>query len=194
MSGVRQAWCRVCLGVVLANTVLTTNDCVFATTYLSLDEAKKVLWNETAMRQIPVVLNKDQIKQIRKETGVKFRNPSLFVWKTASKGWFIFDKVVGKHEDIDIAISIDNSGHVRGVEVLEYRETYGHEVRNPRWLAQFFGKKHSSQLLKLDHDIQNISGATLSSRHITDSVNKWMVTWALVLKNLTEESSATKQV
>jgi Na+-translocating ferredoxin:NAD+ oxidoreductase RnfG subunit len=178
--------------VVLANTVLTTNDRVFATTYLSLDEAKKVFWNETAMRQIPVVLNKDQIKQIRKATGVKFRNTSLFVWKTENNGWFIFDKVIGKHEDIDIAISIDNTGHVRGVEVLEYRETYGHEVRNPLWLAQFFGKKHGRQLLKLDRDIQNISGATLSSRHITDSVNKWMLTWELVLKNLTNASTTKK--
>ncbi len=35
--------------------------------------------------------------------------------------------------------------------------------------------------LKLTEDIQNISGATLSSKHITDGVRRLLATYELVL-------------
>jgi len=66
------------------------------------------------------------------------------------------------------------------VEILEYRETYGDQVRNEAWRAQFTGKTHAAPL-KLGTDIQNISGATLSSRHITDGVKRLLTTYDLVL-------------
>ena len=54
---------------------------------------------------------------------------------------------------------------------MVYRETYGYEIRNDKWRAQFVGKNANSKL-KLDDDIKNISGATLSCRHITDGVKR----------------------
>lgn len=66
------------------------------------------------------------------------------------------------------------------VEILEYREAYGGEVANAKWRAQFSGKDYQSPL-KLTKDIQNISGATLSSKHITDGVRRLVITHALVL-------------
>jgi hypothetical protein len=58
---------------------------------------------------------------------------------------------------------LDADGAVKRVEILEYREAYGDQVRNPTWRSQFTGKKHGARLT-LTKDIQNISGATLSSR------------------------------
>jgi Na+-transporting NADH:ubiquinone oxidoreductase subunit NqrC len=71
---------------------------------------------------------------------------------------------------------------VRGIEILEYRETYGGEIRNPNWRRQFVGKRPGSQL-QLDKDIKNISGATLSSRHVTDGVRRLLATYQLLLAN-----------
>ena len=70
---------------------------------------------------------------------------------------------------------------VRGLEVLDYRETYGGEIRNPRWRQQFVGKRPGAAL-KLDGDIKNISGATLSSRHVTDGVRRLLATYDLLLR------------
>ena len=53
-------------------------------------------------------------------------------------------------------------------------------MRNAKWRAQFAGKDARAPL-KLDVDIKNISGATLSSRHITDGVKRLLATHALVL-------------
>jgi Na+-transporting NADH:ubiquinone oxidoreductase subunit NqrC len=67
-----------------------------------------------------------------------------------------------------------------GLEILTYRESYGHEIQNARWRAQFTGKNADTHL-KLDRNIKNISGATLSCAHVTDGVNRLLNTWQQVL-------------
>jgi hypothetical protein len=86
-------------------------------------------------------------------------------------GLFVVDRVIGKHLYIDYAVALDPTGRVSRVEILEYRESYGGEVRSPSWLAQFVGKSNSSNV-KVGNDIRNISGATLSSLHLTEGVKR----------------------
>lgn len=93
------------------------------------------------------------------------------VWRTSSGGLFVVDRVVGKHEYITVAIGINPNGTVKQIEIMDYRESYGYEVREASWRAQFVGKSASSPL-QLGQDIKNISGATLSSKHITDGVKR----------------------
>ena len=64
-------------------------------------------------------------------------------------------------------------GRVHRVDILQYRESYGGEVRSPSWLAQFVGKTSASPL-QVGNDIRNISGATLSSHHVTEGVKRIM--------------------
>ena len=85
-------------------------------------------------------------------------------------GLFVVDHVIGKHLYIDYAVSIEG-GRVRRVDILAYRESYGGEVRSPSWLSQFVGKTSASPL-KVGSDIRNISGATLSSMHVTEGVKR----------------------
>jgi len=93
------------------------------------------------------------------------------VWRVSSGGWFFVDQVLGKHELITYALALEADGHVRGIEILEYRESHGGEIRNASWRAQFVGKTAADRL-ELDRDIANISGATLSCRHVTDGVKR----------------------
>jgi len=92
------------------------------------------------------------------------------VWKASSGGIFVLDHVIGKHLYIDYAVSLVG-GRVHRVDILAYRESYGGEVRSPSWLAQFVGKTAASPL-KVGGDIRNISGATLSSLHVTEGVKR----------------------
>jgi hypothetical protein len=50
-------------------------------------------------------------------------------------------------------------------------------VRQASWLAQFVGKG-SGRALKVGQDIRNISGATLSSLHVTEGVKKILAAYA----------------
>jgi uncharacterized protein with FMN-binding domain len=97
-------------------------------------------------------------------------------WRTSSGGYLVVERVVGKHEYITVAIGINPNGTVKQIEIMDYRESYGYEVRDTSWRAQFVGKSASSPL-QLGADIKNISGATLSSKHIADGVKR-------VLQNL----------
>ena len=154
-----------------------------AQTYLTIKQAKQIMWQDTAMQKMPVTLSIEQMKSISKAAKVRVRHNKINAWKTATGGWFIIDQVIGKHENIDIAVSLYANGKVKSVEVLTYRETYGGQVRNPKWLAQFHNKDNS-EYLQLDKQIKNISGATLSCRHITDGVNRLTHSWDQVLRYL----------
>jgi hypothetical protein len=103
------------------------------------------------------------------------------VWRSSSGGWFIVDEVLGKHELITYAVGLDAQGAVTGVEILEYRESHGGEIRDPRWRAQFAGKTVRDPLA-LDRDVRNISGATLSCRHVTDGIKRLLALYETDLK------------
>ncbi len=97
------------------------------------------------------------------------------VWKAqgggGAVGYFYYDHVVGKHLLIDYTVAVGADGRVRRVDILNYRESYGGEVHDPSWLAQFVGKSSQNDV-RVNGDIRNISGATLSSTHLAEGVKK----------------------
>ncbi|MHB8448633.1 MAG: FMN-binding protein [Rudaea sp.] len=95
-------------------------------------------------------------------------------------GWFFEDAVIGKSELITYALALDASGRVTSLDVLEYREAHGGEVRLAGWRNQFQGKS-AADPVALDRDIRNISGATLSCRHLTEGVQRLLQLYAHAL-------------
>ena len=87
--------------------------------------------------------------------------------------------MIGKQEYIGYAVALDVNGRVLRVDILAYRETHGWEIRNERWRAQFAGKT-AADPVQLNQDIANISGATLSCRHVTDGVRRLLALHALL--------------
>ena len=153
----------------------------YATTYLNVEQAQKAIFPGKKLTPADVKLTDAQRKAIEKTSGIRVRNPEQKVWSVEGGGWFILDEVLGKHEFITYAIGLNTDGSVKQIEVMDYRETYGGQIRNEKWRAQFTGKTGKSKL-KLDDDIKNISGATLSCRHITDGVKRLLAFYELVLK------------
>lgn len=159
----------------------------YATTYLTVEQAQKICFtNATQFVSADVKLTPEQMKAIEKDSGVRVRLDTQKVWQAMDGdkflGWLIQDEVLGKHEFINWTLALNADGSVKQVEILDYRETYGYEIRNEKWRAQFYGKQYGAKL-KLDDDIKNISGATLSSRHITDGVKRLLSFYDLTLKH-----------
>ena len=113
------------------------NKVAYAKNYLTIEQAKNILWPDEQLTSVSVKLTKQQADNIEDASDTHVRNFKLNVWKADTKGWFIVDQVIGKHENIDIAVAIDNQGQVKGIEVLTYRETYGDQIMHPKWRAQF---------------------------------------------------------
>ncbi len=157
-----------------------------AVQYLTAEAAQKLLFPEaTAFAPRTVRLTPTQKQWVEAQAGVRMRYSEQPVWQALADGkpvgWFVLDEVYGKHEFITYAVALDPTGAVRGIEILDYRETHGGQIVNPKWRAQFEGKRFGAPL-RLDHDIQNISGATLSCKHIAEGVRRVLALHEVALK------------
>src|SRR5579863_8142098 len=123
-----------------------------AMVYLTVEQAQQQMFGAAALTPVPLTMTPAQVAAVEKDSGVRVLSPSLSLWR-APDGWFLVDAVIGKHDLITYAVALDSEGKLRQLEILEYRETYGGEVRNPRWRAQFTGKHHGDAV-QLGEDIQ----------------------------------------
>jgi hypothetical protein len=154
----------------------------FAVQYLTVDQAQRAIFPGKSFTAVPVKLTGVQRKAIEHASGVRVLRDEQQLWRVSGGGWFIVDEVVGKHEYITYAAGLTADGSVKQIEIMDYRETYGGQIRDQNWRAQFVGKT-SRSTLKLDSDIKNISGATLSCRHITDGVKRLLAFYEIALKH-----------
>ena len=157
-----------------------------AAKYMSVDQARALIFppaDEYVAK--PVQLTPEQMQEIDKLSGVPGRSARQQVWQALSKGkmigWFFIDQVTGKHELITYALGINADGSVRQFQIIEYLEAYGSQVRYLNWRDQFVGKTVESPL-RVDSDIANISGATLSAHHVTDGIRRLLFVHQSVLR------------
>ena len=142
--------------------------------YVSVEQAQKLLFPGVSLTLTPFIVSDALQEQMTKASSVRHPFRGDRVWRAADGSWFIVDEVIGKHEMITYALGIRPDGTVKGVEILEYVESYGYEVAEASWRKQFVGKR-AGDPLKLGNDVQNISGATLSCKHLTDGVKRLLV-------------------
>ena len=152
----------------------------YATVYLSVEQAQQLMFPGASFTPEFRSLTREQAAAIAKASGVSVRGRELQIWLVSTGGWFIVDQVVGRHDYIPFALALDEGGAVKAIEILEYRESFGGQVREPAWRAQFAGKR-ANAALTLNKDIVNISGATLSCRHLADGVKRLLHTHALLI-------------
>ena len=164
---------------------LIAQPAAFAVDYLTVPQAQKVIFPDAdGFVDATVELSDEQRKAIEQKSKVRQRSKKQPVWQAQKQGqpigWFIVDEVIGKHEFITYAVGLTLDGKVHGLEVLSYRETHGYQIREPQWRQRFIGKTLADPF-KLDNDIPNISGATLSCRNVTDGVKRLLVLQQIAL-------------
>ena len=153
----------------------------YGAAYLNVEQAQQAIFAGQKFTPAFVTLTVDQAREVERRSDVNVRNREIQIWRVSNGGYFVVDEVVGKHDFITYAIGLNSDGTVKQIEIMIYRESYGYEVRNIEWRNQFIGK-NSSAPLKLNQDIKNISGATLSSRHVADGVKRILATYEVAFK------------
>jgi electron transport complex protein RnfG len=98
---------------------------------------------------------------------------TVFVALTQGKvdGYAVIDDELGLHQPITFATRLSSRGVVDRVEIMVYREPRGDEVRDPRFRRQFEGKT-AADPLRIDRDIDAVSGATISSASLATGVRR----------------------
>lgn len=100
--------------------------------------------------------------QVRRAKGCEIGGCSK---KTLGKN----NSLVRNYENFDYIIIHDINYVIKYVKVVNYKSDYGYEIVSKRWLKQYVGTKGIK--LKYGHDIQAISGATVSGNSITDDIS-----------------------
>lgn len=162
--------------------VLLPGTC-FATIHVSLEEIQARMFPNQKMMLTSVVVSDAVREKMQDISSVRQSFKADRIYHAEKGGWLVVDEVVGKHEMIKYAVGINADGSVKQIEVMDYVESYGYEVAESKWRQQFVGKT-SADPIKLKKDIDGISGATLSAKHLSDGVKRVMVMYDLVLKTI----------
>ena len=141
--------------------------------YLTKAQALKLAFKEAEVIEKKVTATREQLQQIRELAGIKTL-PAAFsyymgVEKERTTGFAVIDNVIGKTQPITYLLVVEPDGSIAMVEIMAFRESHGGEVRQKSFLNQF-RKKTIADKLRLQNDIKNIAGATLSCRSVTDGV------------------------
>jgi hypothetical protein len=162
---------------------------VAAADYLSIDAAQKAVYPDAdAFQEIVMQLSPEQQTAILARAGVQPPHGVIRVWRATRNGILLghvfVDEVIGRQSLITYALGIDAGGNLLNLEIMAYRESHGSEIRNPSWRGQFAHRNDLDQL-RFRTDIKNISGATLSSEHVTQGVRWLLALWQATLRPAT---------
>lgn len=169
------------LGVLLPASV------VIAADYLSVDAAQKAIFPQAdSFQEILLPQTAAQLQALMVRAGAQPAHGTIRIWRATRGGVLLghvfLDEVIGRQSLITYAVGIDTEGALRNLEILAYRESHGGEIRNTAWREQFTHRDSLDQL-RFGTDIKNISGATLSSEHVTEGVRWLMALWQSSLRS-----------
>lgn len=160
---------------------------VIAADYLSVAEAQKAVYPQAdAFDELIVTQTPTQQQAMLSRAGPQPPHGVIRIWRATQGGvllgHFFVDEVIGRQNLITYAVGIDPDGSLRNLEIMAYRESHGGEIRNPGWRGQFDRRRNLDQL-RFPADIKNISGATLSSEHVTQGVRWLLALWQSALRS-----------
>lgn len=143
---------------------------LMAKTFLSEDEALRLAFPAAASIELKrTAATNAQRERIGALTGIESPNRFFKYFEARSgggvDGYAVVGDVLGKHQPITYMMAFGPDHTIRAIEILVYRESYGHEIRADRFRRQFLGKGIDDSL-ELNRDIRNIAGATISCRSI----------------------------
>jgi len=87
-----------------------------------------------------------------------------------SLGYAFYGVAPSRTDTFDYLLILDKNFILKKSKILVYREDYGGEIASKRWLAQFYDQPLATQF-KTGDNISGISGATISVRSMTQSIN-----------------------
>jgi hypothetical protein len=108
-------------------------------------------------------LSKELKQQIVEILDHKYKGLRVRYWQIENRSAWVLEEI-GKEKQITAGIVV-NTGKIEQVKVLVFRESRGWEVRHDFFTDQF-RQASLKQDNRLDKNIDNISGATLSVRAI----------------------------
>ncbi|ULA63776.1 MAG: FMNbind domain-containing protein [Nitrospira sp.] len=147
--------------------------------FMSEEEAvKTILPKSQRVRKELIRLTAEKKALIEERIGWKFPEESfdLYIGETGDKidGYAMIHNTIGKYKHMTYMVGVDPKGVCTDVELLVFRDAKGSEVGKKRFNAQYDGRTVSDPI-RINKDIINISGATMSVRSMSAGVKRVLV-------------------
>lgn len=134
-----------------------------------------VLGDKAAVQKQQKALDPALRKRLEEASSLRFPESTATFFIATQDGkpakYAIVMNEIGKSEPITFMVGITPEGKVTEVVIMEFRENRGWEVKEKRFLNQFRGKTAKSSI-RIDEDIINYTGATLSSKAVARGVKR----------------------
>lgn len=158
---------------------LTDQEMSMAEVYMSEEEAvKTMLPKSERVRKELVKLSPEKKSLIEERIGWKFPEESfeVYIGETGARvdGYAVVQNTIGKHKPMTYMVGVDGRGRVSDIELLVFRESRGSEIRQKRFNTQYEGKTVLDPV-RINKDIINISGATMSVRSMSAGIKRVLV-------------------
>ena len=147
--------------------------------FMTEEEAlKTVMPKSQQVRKELIRLTSEKKELIEQRIGWKFPEDSfeLYIGQTGDKidGYAMVHNTIGKYKPMTYMVGVDAKGTCTDVELLVFRDAKGSEVRTKRFNSQYDGKTVTDPI-RINKDIINISGATMSVRSMSAGVKRVLV-------------------
>ena len=146
----------------------------------------ELISSEWSMYQIPSKLSKHIQNTVRQKFFRKEVNTWIVIDSDSSKYYAILDNVKGKSLPITFLTIFNSNSQVKDIAIIKYREGYGYEIGNKKWLQQFDAYTDSSNY-KVGKAISGISGATISVHSISKGIRKLSMLISHIIDDLNEK-------
>lgn len=162
--------------ICLAPMAIVASSPVLAEDFLSVEQAQQLIFPGATLTPADFVLTDAQLGVLGSKISTRVWRRQVKAWRASTGGWFFIDQVIGRDDRITYAVGIDGDGAVRGVEILTCLPKYD-AIRRPEWRSQFAGRRYGK--LDMLDQISTVSGATMSTTHIAEGVQRMLATYAL---------------
>ena len=158
---------------------LTDQEMTMAEVFMSEDEGVKTMFPKSErVRKDLIKLNAEKKTQIEDRIGWKFPEEEfeVYIGETGTRvdGYAMVQNTIGKHKPMTYMVGVDGQGSVSDIELLVFRESRGSEIRQKRFNSQYEGKTVLDPV-RINKDIINISGATMSVRSMSAGIKRVLV-------------------
>lgn len=150
-----------------------------AEVFMTEEAAVKIMLPKSQrIRKELLRLSQEKKELVEQRIGWKFPEDSfdVYIGETADKvdGYAMVHNTIGKHKHMTYVVGVDGQGRVTDVELLVFREARGSEVGRKRFNSQYESKTVFDPI-RINKDIINISGATMSVRSMSAGVKRVLV-------------------
>ena len=145
-----------------------------------IDKEVLSIFNIVSFSKEPVVIN-DTVNSL---LPLKFNSNNFHkVIENENRiGYFYYGTAPSKADVFDYVVIFDNDLIIKKIKILAYREDYGGEIGSKRWLRQFNNLSIKDKVI-YSKNIKGISGATISAKSMTVTVNKLLESLVIIQEN-----------